>query len=112
MLVVSPFNFIIFKNLIYLNYLKVEAYQWNGNFSSLAKDILTQHIAQSGLNTTSVILAQWIEFTAVHVEHPLSFLLFKNILSKLSSSIQAGNLQGDEVSFPLSQKKKKKFAAK
>ncbi|KAK6635250.1 hypothetical protein RUM44_000501 [Polyplax serrata] len=84
--------------LVYeINTTKVEMYQWNGNFSSLAKDILTQHVAQSGLTTSSVSLAQWIEFTSVHVDHPLSFVLFKTILSKLSSTIQAGNLQPDET---------------
>ncbi|EEB13180.1 conserved hypothetical protein [Pediculus humanus corporis] len=80
-----------------LNNTKVDPYEWNGNFSSLAKDILTQHIAQSGLTTSSVLLAQWIEFISVHSDHPLNFILFKNILLKLTTTIHAGNLQDDEL---------------
>ncbi|KAL0270000.1 UNVERIFIED_CONTAM: hypothetical protein PYX00_007554 [Menopon gallinae] len=76
---------------------KVEAYQWSGNFSSLAKDILTQHIAQSGLNSTAVTLAQWVEFSSVHVDHHLSFGLFQGLIEKLSRSIQFKTLSDDEI---------------
>lgn len=75
----------------------MEAYQWSGNFSSLAKDILTQHVAQSGLSSAAVSLAQWVEFSTVHVDHPLSFVLFNNLLEKLTRSIQNGTLSDDEM---------------
>lgn len=76
---------------------QIEPYQWSGNFSSLAKDILTQHVVQCGLSSSGDVLAQWVEFASVHADHPLSFTLFATLVEKLVRSLQNGTLSEDEV---------------
>lgn len=74
---------------------KVAAYWWNGHFSVQADALLTQHIAQSGLQNYDVTLAQWVVYTKIHKDHPLSFNLFTHLLEKLIKPLQT-NLYCDE----------------
>ena len=56
-----------------------------------------QHLVQCGLSPVAVKLAQWIEFSSIHVEHPLSFVLFSTLLEKLVKPIQNGLITNEEV---------------
>ncbi|KAK7866889.1 hypothetical protein R5R35_006049 [Gryllus longicercus] len=62
---------------------KVEPYHWQGNFSSAAQTILTQHLVQCGLSQTEIILAKWVEYSSVHLDHHLSFKVFPILLENL-----------------------------
>ncbi|XP_045499382.1 protein unc-13 homolog 4B isoform X2 [Colias croceus] len=76
---------------------KVAPYWWCGNFSAPAEGILTQHAAQSGLTQTDNMLAQWLVFCAVTVDHPLSFALFNNLLEKIAKPLQSGLVNEEDV---------------
>jgi hypothetical protein len=76
---------------------QVEPFQWNGEFCQAAETILTQHLVQCGMSAVSVTLAQWSEFASVHVEHPLSFIVFSLLLQKLVKPLQNGLITDDEV---------------
>ncbi|XP_075222315.1 C2 and C2B_Munc13-like domain-containing protein staccato isoform X2 [Lycorma delicatula] len=76
---------------------KVKPYQWNGKFSGPAETILRQHLAQSGLNVTDNALAQWVEFSSIHVNHPLSFQLFSNLVKILIHPINNGLFSDEEI---------------
>ncbi|PNF14104.1 unc-13-like protein 4B [Cryptotermes secundus] len=75
---------------------KVEPYQWDGKFSQSAEIILTQHLVQCGLSKVAVTLAKWIEFASVHVDHPLSFIIFSILLQKLVKPLQKGFVTEEE----------------
>jgi hypothetical protein len=45
----------------------------------------------------AVTLAQWVEFASVHVDHPLSFIVFSLLLQKLVKPLQTGFITEDEV---------------
>lgn len=70
---------------------KVAPYWWSGTFSAQAEALLTQHVAQSGLNPNEVALAQWAVYTAIHTNHALSFSLFVNTLDKLVKPLQTAS---------------------
>ncbi|XP_046385161.1 protein unc-13 homolog 4B isoform X2 [Ischnura elegans] len=73
-------------------------YSWSGEFSSKGVIVLTQHLAQAGINAYHQFLAQWIEYTSIHVDHPLHFAVFSRILDTLVPCIQGGNVfSEDEV---------------
>ncbi|CAK1555317.1 unnamed protein product [Leptosia nina] len=76
---------------------KVAHYWWCGNFSAPAEGILTQHAAQSGLTQTDNLLAQWLVFCAVTVDHPLSFALFNILLDKITKPLQSGLVNEEDV---------------
>jgi len=76
---------------------QVEPFQWNGKFSQSAETILTQHLVQCGMSAVAVTLAQWVEFASVHVNHPLSFIIFSLLLQKLVKPLQNGLITEDEV---------------
>ncbi|VVC94085.1 unnamed protein product [Leptidea sinapis] len=76
---------------------KVAPFWWCGNFSAPAEGILTQHAAQSGLSLTDNLLAQWSVFCAVTPDHPLSFVLFNNLLDKLTKPLQSGLINEEDV---------------
>ncbi|XP_048485356.1 protein unc-13 homolog 4B isoform X3 [Plutella xylostella] len=76
---------------------RVAPYWWCGNFSAAAEAILTQHVAQSGLNPTDNALAQWSVYCTVTGDHPLSFALFNNLLEKLTKPIQAGIIDEEDA---------------
>lgn len=67
---------------------KVAPHWWNGNFSPQAEALLTQHIAQSGLQPHDVSLAQFVVYSKIHKDHPLSFNLFLHLLEKLIKPLQ------------------------
>ncbi|XP_022115122.2 protein unc-13 homolog 4B isoform X2 [Pieris rapae] len=76
---------------------KVAPFWWCGNFSAPAEGILTQHAAQSGLTQNDNLLAQWLVFCAVTVDHPLSFALFNIILEKITKPLQSGLVNEEDV---------------
>ncbi|XP_047522377.1 protein unc-13 homolog 4B isoform X6 [Pieris napi] len=76
---------------------KVAPFWWCGNFSAPAEGILTQHAAQSGLTQNDNLLAQWLVFCAVTVDHPLSFALFNNLLEKITKPLQSGLVNEEDV---------------
>lgn len=81
----------------HLDSAKLEPYQWCGEFDELASTIIRQHAVQSGLTATDETLARWVEFCSVHVDHPLSFILFAQLSNKLQKSITEGLLSSEEV---------------
>ncbi|XP_066150952.1 protein unc-13 homolog 4B isoform X3 [Euwallacea fornicatus] len=67
---------------------KVSTYWWCGNFSPQAEQLLTQHVAQSGLSPTEVALCSYSVYAGIHHSHPLSFALFSKLLEKLLRPLQ------------------------
>jgi hypothetical protein len=49
------------------------------------------------MSAVAVTLAQWVEFASVHVNHPLSFIIFSLLLQKLVKPLQNGLITEDEV---------------
>ncbi|XP_044739455.1 protein unc-13 homolog 4B isoform X2 [Chrysoperla carnea] len=76
---------------------KVVPYWWCGNYSAQAESLITQHAAQSGLNPNEQALCQWVVYTQVHADHPLSFTLFSNLLDKLIRPLQSNSFCEEEV---------------
>ena len=76
---------------------QVEPFQWNGEFCQAAEIIQTQHLVQCGMSAVSITLAQWSEYTSVHVDHPLSFIVFSLLLQKLVKPVQNRLITEDEV---------------
>lgn len=84
-------------HLIHINNFKVAQYWWAGTFSVHAEAIISQHSAQSGINQINNFMAQWTVYSAIHVDHPLSFALFTNLLNKLSRSIETNLICDEEI---------------
>ncbi|KFB34815.1 AGAP003164-PA-like protein [Anopheles sinensis] len=76
---------------------KVAPYWWSGKFTIQGEAILTQHSAQSGLSSTTEAFIQWSVFTAIHHDHPLSFVLFDTLLEKLVTPIQTHAVSEEEL---------------
>ncbi|KAJ8944670.1 hypothetical protein NQ318_015878 [Aromia moschata] len=76
---------------------KVAPYWWCGTFSPQGEQLLTQHIAQSGLNPTEVALCQWSVFAGIHQNHQLSFTLFSNLLDKLIKPLQSNSVSEEDL---------------
>ncbi|XP_049534831.1 protein unc-13 homolog 4B-like isoform X1 [Anopheles darlingi] len=76
---------------------KVAPYWWSGKFTIQGEAILTQHSAQSGLSSTTETFIQWSVFTAIHQDHPLSFVLFDGLLEKLVRPIQTHSVSAEEL---------------
>ncbi|XP_022905569.2 protein unc-13 homolog 4B isoform X2 [Onthophagus taurus] len=76
---------------------KVAPFWWCGSFSPQGNALITQHVAQSGLSTPDIALAQWIVYTNVHRTHPLSFDLFVDILEKLCKPIQYNSFEEEDL---------------
>lgn len=66
---------------------RVAHYWWSGKFGSLADEILTQHIAQSGLSASQISLAEYGVFSGIHTRHPLSYGLFEALVEKVMKSL-------------------------
>jgi hypothetical protein len=49
------------------------------------------------MSAVAVTLAQWVEFASVHVDHPLSFIIFSLLLQKLVRPLENGLITEDEV---------------
>lgn len=77
--------------------LQLEPYMWCGNFDELADAIIRQHAVQSGLTVMDENLARWIEFCSVHVDHPISFVLFAELATKLQRPLKEGQFSTEEV---------------
>lgn len=76
---------------------QIENGEWCGKFSESAETILRQHLAQSSLGPTDEALAQWVEYSNVHVTHTLDFALFADILQKLMHPMTNGLLSEEET---------------
>lgn len=66
----------------------MSGYWWCGNFSPQANQLLTQHIAQSGLTQTEVALCSYSVYAGIHQKHPLNFALFSKLLDQLLKPLQ------------------------
>lgn len=76
---------------------KIEKYCWSGKWSSPGEALILQHIAQRGLITRNVSLAEWVEFSRVHQEHPLNFTLFNKIILELLRPLENNLFSADET---------------
>ncbi|XP_050297020.1 protein unc-13 homolog 4B isoform X2 [Anthonomus grandis grandis] len=76
---------------------KVAPYWWCGNFSPAGEQLLTQHVAQSGLTQTQVALCSYSVYAGVHQSHPLSFNLFSKLLDKLMKPLQTEVIPEDDM---------------
>ncbi|XP_060523502.1 protein unc-13 homolog 4B [Cylas formicarius] len=76
---------------------EVAPYWWCGSFSPQAQQLLTQHIAQSGLSPIEVDLCSYSVYAGVHQSHPLSFSLFSKILEKLVKPMQTSSMLEEDV---------------
>ncbi|XP_033214634.1 protein unc-13 homolog 4B isoform X2 [Belonocnema kinseyi] len=76
---------------------KSEKYCWAGKWSPAAEALILQHTAQRGLSARNVCLAQWVEFSRVHQEHPLSFTVFNKIVLELLRPVESGLFSSDET---------------
>lgn len=65
---------------------KAATYKWCGKFSEPAVAIITQHCAQSGITPNLRELAQWSAYTTVHLNYPLAFDVFDNLLDKMQKN--------------------------
>ncbi|KAG8239010.1 hypothetical protein J437_LFUL005067, partial [Ladona fulva] len=76
--------------------LKIGHYGWKGDFSSKGEILLNQHLAQAGINVYHQLLAQWIEYVNVHVEHPIHFVVFSRLMESLVVPLQSTTPFSDE----------------
>ncbi|CAH1161909.1 unnamed protein product [Phyllotreta striolata] len=76
---------------------KVAPNWWFGTFSPQGAQLLTQHIAQSGLTPVEVAVCQYCVFAFIHQNHALSLTLFSNLLDRLSKPIQMGVVCDEDV---------------
>ncbi|XP_043464815.1 protein unc-13 homolog 4B isoform X5 [Leptopilina heterotoma] len=76
---------------------KMEKYCWAGKWSAPADALILQHVAQRGLLSRNVSLAEWVEFSRVHQEHPLSFTLFNKIILELLRPLENNLFSADET---------------
>lgn len=68
-----------------------------GKFNDQAEAVIAQHCAQSGINTTARILAQWLAYTTIHSNHQLSFKLFESLLDKLVRSLNSPEAHIEDI---------------
>lgn len=78
-------------------YLQPDLQNWDGTFEGPADTILRQHAAQSGLRPADEKMAQWVEFIRLHVNQPLNFKLFANIIASVTDPLNNGLYSDDEV---------------
>lgn len=78
-------------------WLQVAPHWWCGTFSPHGEQLLTQHIAQSGLSPTEVALCQYCVFSGIHQNHSLNFTLFSNLLDKLIRPLQSNSISEEDV---------------
>ncbi|XP_076382221.1 C2 and C2B_Munc13-like domain-containing protein staccato isoform X11 [Megalopta genalis] len=76
---------------------KIEKYCWCGRWSSPAEVLLLQHSAQRGLLSRNVFLAQWIEYSRIHQEHPLNFNVFSKLVIDLLRPLENELFSLDET---------------
>ncbi|XP_018351184.1 PREDICTED: BAI1-associated protein 3 isoform X3 [Trachymyrmex septentrionalis] len=76
---------------------KIEKYCWCGRWSGPAEALILQHSAQRGLLARNLALAQWIEYARIHEEHPLSFIIFNELIINLLRPMDSGLFSVDET---------------
>ena len=76
---------------------KIEKYCWCGRWSGAAEALILQHSAQRGLLSRNVALAQWVEYSRIHQEHPLNFAIFNKLAVELLRPMETGLFSSDEV---------------
>ncbi|CAH1131281.1 unnamed protein product [Ceutorhynchus assimilis] len=76
---------------------KVAPYWWCENFTPQADQLLTQHVAQSGLTQTEVALCSYSVYAGIHQKHPLSFGLFSKLLEKLLKPLQTEIINEEDL---------------
>ncbi|XP_074030466.1 C2 and C2B_Munc13-like domain-containing protein staccato isoform X3 [Leptinotarsa decemlineata] len=76
---------------------KVAPHWWCGSFSPQGEQLLTQHIAQSGMGPTEVALCQYCVYSFIHQNHPLSLTLFSKLLEKLVKPLQTGSVSEEDT---------------
>ncbi|VEN33614.1 unnamed protein product [Callosobruchus maculatus] len=70
---------------------------WCGTFTPQGEQLLTQHIAQSGLTPTEVALCQYYVYSSIHQSHALNLALFSNLLDKLVKPLQVGGVSEEDT---------------
>ncbi|XP_072393128.1 protein unc-13 homolog 4B isoform X4 [Diabrotica undecimpunctata] len=76
---------------------KVAPHWWCGSFTPQGEQILTQHIAQSGLSPIEVAVCQYCVFAAIHQNHALSLTLFSNLLDKIVRAVQGSGMCEEDI---------------
>ncbi|XP_066581872.1 protein unc-13 homolog 4B isoform X3 [Prorops nasuta] len=76
---------------------KVEKYCWCGKWSAASEALINQHSAQRGLLARNVVLSQWVEYSRIHQEHPLSFTVFNKLAVELLRPLENGLFSSDET---------------
>ncbi|KAF7995549.1 hypothetical protein HCN44_006656 [Aphidius gifuensis] len=76
---------------------KIEKYCWSGCWSSPAEVLIQQHIVQRGLLLRNVSLAQWIEYSKIHQQHPLNYSIFNKLAIELLRPLENGLFSNDEI---------------
>lgn len=76
---------------------QVAPHWWCGIFSPQGEQLLTQHVAQSGLCPVEVALSQYYVYTSIHQNYPLNLALFSTILEKLEKHLQKGIITEEGV---------------
>ncbi|CAH1967098.1 unnamed protein product [Acanthoscelides obtectus] len=76
---------------------KVAANWWCGTFTPQGEQLLTQHIAQSGLTPAEVALCQYYVYSSIHQSHALNLTLFSNLLEKLVKPLQVGGVSDEDT---------------
>ncbi|XP_011304160.1 protein unc-13 homolog D isoform X1 [Fopius arisanus] len=75
---------------------KVEKYCWCGRWSAPAEALVLQHSAQRGLLARNVALAQWVEYSRIHQQHPLNFAVFNKLAVELARPLENSLFSSDE----------------
>lgn len=70
---------------------------WCGIFSPQGEQLLTQHVAQSGLCPVEVALSQYCVYSSIHQNHALNLALFTKLLEKLVKPLQKGVIPEEDV---------------
>ncbi|XP_057330186.1 protein unc-13 homolog 4B isoform X3 [Microplitis mediator] len=75
---------------------KVEKYCWCGRWSAPSEALILQHSAQRGLLARNVSLAQWVEYSRIHQQHPLHFSVFNKVAVELLRPLENCLFSKDE----------------
>ncbi|XP_034941538.1 protein unc-13 homolog 4B isoform X4 [Chelonus insularis] len=75
---------------------KVEKYCWCGRWSAAAEALILQHSAQRGLLARVVALAQWVEYSRIHQQHPIHYSVFSKLAVDFIRPVENGLFSKDE----------------
>ncbi|KAK9497100.1 hypothetical protein O3M35_004477 [Rhynocoris fuscipes] len=76
---------------------KLDTATWDGKFKGAADIILRQHATQCGLRLADERMTQWVEFTNLHINNPINFNLFKDIIIDIKEPLLNGLYSEDEI---------------